>query len=290
MMNERIKVNGTIGSAIDDLSSQRSKGFFDGARAMMTALETMSSEERSWALARKNQQHIIALLLESEKRQQARRHQEACLLLDYYSINKEQMRAFIFDVPAIDDLTGKAMDGEGNFIEDEKFELLSGKTNPGYPNAIIYNYDTDQKISQSEYNALSAEEKEEKYGRYRILTITSPSGKPALEIRSFNHELMAELIRRDIMIGDTEVNKRYLKMNARVYFKDEASNVPREFCNYEQVIASALKECECLYGKPEGVLHDYHQDIVGAMLEAKIKERKESGSPSGQKRGRRRRK
>ena len=268
MMNERIKVDGTIGRAIDDLDSPRAKGFFEGARAMMMALEAMPADERSRALAYKNRKHIIALLLESERRQQARRHQEACLLLDYYSIDKAQARAFIFDVPAIDDITGRAMDRAGNFIEDENFKLLPGKTNPGYPNSVIYNCDTNQEISQSEYNQLSAEEKEN-YGRYRVLTVTSPSGKPAVEIRSFDRELMTELIRRDIAILDPDVIERYRTMRARACLEHKAPNVPCGFCSYFQVIDEALGEPGWSQNDAESPLSRCHKHIVGAMLESK---------------------
>lgn len=263
MMNEKIRVNGAIGMAINDLTSQRSKGFFDGARAMMTALETMSADERSQALAHKNQQRIVALLLESERRQQVRRQREARLLVDYYPIDREQLRAFVFDVPAVDVSTGRAMDDEGNYLEDENFNLLPGKTNPGWPIYIVYQYVTDQKISRSEYEALSAKEKRD-YDYVRTLIVTSSLGKPALEVRSSNYELVAELIRRDILVGDPEVNRRYEAMVSRVYLGNMEANVSDEFYFHANTIQQALMEVR----ERPNVLAPYHKHIVKAMAES----------------------
>ncbi len=198
--------NTATNRAFEDPGSKESKVFFEGARAIMAALEEIPADQHACLLAHKNQQHIMAVLLMGRHQRKKRKRQEARILMQNYDISKAELRGFIFDAPSIND-DGRAMDANGEFLEDENFQLLPGKVNPGWPERIIYNLDSGEEISPEKYNQLSDEEKG-KYGRYRTLTFRSASNQPVMRMRSIDIELVGELISRDIAIGDP-VNDRY---------------------------------------------------------------------------------
>lgn len=207
MMN-RVCFSGTIGEALRDPQSKTAKAFFSGARAMMTALELMAPGEYQQALSAKNQQHIIALLVKSEEKQRERRRSDMEALLKVYWADKEKLRGFIFDVPAIDDLSGRATDMYGNHIEDENFQLLPDCQSTYWPNYKITNDTDNTEIAREEYLALD-EDKQINYSYIRYFMLETSNSKPALQISSIDPYAMEALIRQDILIGDTAVNRRY---------------------------------------------------------------------------------
>lgn len=207
MMN-RMCFSGTIGEALRDPQSKTAKAFFSGARAMMTALETMSPGEYQQALSAKNQQHIIALLVTSEERQRERRRSDMEALLKVYWINKDKLRGFIFDVPAVDSLNGIATDTNGGHIEDENFQLLSDCQSPYWPNYKITNDTDGSTLTREEYFALDEDERLN-YSYVRYFMLETVNRKPALQVSSIDPYAMEALIRQDILIGDMEINRRY---------------------------------------------------------------------------------
>lgn len=208
MMN-RMCFSGTIGEALRDPQSKTAKAFFSGARAMMTALETMSPGEYQQALSAKNQQHIIALLVTSEERQRERRRSDMEALLKVYWVDKYKLRGFIFDVPAVDSLYGIATDINGGYIEDEDFQLLPNHQGvPYWPNYKITNDTDGSTITREEYFALD-EDEQLNYSYIRYFMLETANKKPALQVSSLDPYAMEALIRQDILIGDIEVNRRY---------------------------------------------------------------------------------
>ena len=184
------------------------KAFFSGARAMMTALELMTPGEYQQALSAKNQQHIIAILVKSEEKQRERRRNDMEALLKVYWADKEKLRGFIFDVPAIDSLNGIATDSNGNHIEDENFQLLPDCQNSHWPNYKITNGMDDTTITREEYLALDEDERVN-YDYIRYFMLETANEKPALQISSIDPYALETLIRQDILIGDMAVNRRY---------------------------------------------------------------------------------
>lgn len=207
MMN-RMCFSGTIGEALRDPQSKTAKTFFSGARAMMTALETMSPGEYQQALSAKNQQHIIALLVESEERQRERRRNDMEALLKVYWVNKKKLRGFIFDVPAIDAITGIATDDNDGHIEDESFQLLPKCKYMYWPNYKVEHDTTGEVLARDQYLALD-EDEQINYSYIRYFMLETANGKPALQVSSTDHYAMEALIRYDILIGDEGVNRRY---------------------------------------------------------------------------------
>ncbi len=224
-----------------DSASKEAKMFFAGARAMMEALQAIPSDQHAAMLARKNQQHIMAVLLAGKLKAQEIKRQEALVLAQYCQIDKAKFRSFIFDVPAIDG-NGRAVDANGELLEDDNFKPIPGKDNPGWPQCHISRIDSEEEISLEKYNSLSPEEKK-KYSRYRTLTVKSSLNTPIFQVRSFDCELVEELIRRDIAIGDP-VNKRYSKEAACRKEDGERG----ELWMYRETIQSALAETFCQHG------------------------------------------
>ena len=211
MMN-KMYFNGTFGEVLRNPQSKTAKAFFDGARAMMTALELTPPSEYQQALSAKNQQHIIALLVKSEECQRERRMNDMEYLLKVYGFDKDKLRGFIFDVPRVDATTGRATDFFGNYtdyIEDEKFQLFPDWSNSYWPNYKIVDYlDDNKSITRNEYFKLSEEERLD-YSYIRYFKLETADGKPLLQISSTDRYAMAALIRQDIQIGDEGVIKRY---------------------------------------------------------------------------------
>lgn len=247
-MMDKICFGGITREALCNPKSKTAKAFFEGARAMMTTLELMAPDEYRQALSTKNQQHIIALLVKGEELQHERRRNDMEALLKTYWINKEKLRGFIFDVPALDDLNGRAMDGCGNYIEDEKFQLLPEYRDVYWPMYNITSYSNDNAITRDEYLALSDEERLD-YGYIRCFMLETLNHEPVLRILNSDPYAMEALIRQDILIGDPEVNRRYLYA---VTCDDQ------RFCElrrYEHVIMSAIQELNQKFGGSNSTIH-----------------------------------
>lgn len=221
--------------AFDDPNSKESKAFFAGARAIMAALEEISADQHAQMLAFKNQQHIMAVLATGKHQREERKRQEALVLVGYCHIDKAKLRGFLFDAPAISD-DGRAMGVNGEFLEDENYTPIPGIVNPGWPECTIYNIDSGEKIGLEKYNQLLPEEREQ-YSRYKTLTFRSSSNRPTIQIHDFDHEIIEELIRRDIMIGDP-VNDRYF--NEAIM--DREDKEPGALYGFRNVILEALTD------------------------------------------------
>ncbi len=247
-MMDKICFSGITREALRDPNSKTAKAFFEGARAMMTTLELMAPGEYQQALSAKNRQHIIALLVKGEELQRRRRCSDMEALLKTYWVNKEKLRGFIFDVPALDDLNGKATDGRGNYIEDEKFQLLPEYRDAYWPVYKITSYSNDKTVTRDEYLALSEEEQLD-YGYSRCFMLETSNKEPALQILNNDPYAMEALIRQDILIGDSEINRRYLYA--------VTCDDPR-FCElrrYEHIIMDAIQELNQKFGGSNSAIY-----------------------------------
>lgn len=235
MIDNTNNTEATINRVFEDPNSKESKAFFAGARALMSALTEIPSDQHGPLLAFENQQHIMAVLARGAQLRQERKRQEALTLVEYCQIDKAKLRGFIFDAPAIDD-EGRAVDANGELLEDDNYNPLPRKTNPGWSECTAYRLDSGEEISLEEYNSLSPEEKED-YGRYKTLTVKSTLNKPMFHIRSSDRELIEALIRRDILIGDPVI-KRYQK----AVFDHGEDDEFDDLWLYRDVIFEALSE------------------------------------------------
>lgn len=235
MIDNTNNTEATVNRVFENPSSRESKAFFAGARALMSALREIPSDQYGPLLAFENQQHIMAVLACGAQRRDERKRQEALTLVKYCRIDKAKLRGFIFDAPAIDN-EGRAVDANGELLEDDNYNPLPGKTNPGWSECTVYRLDSEEEISLEEYNSLSSEEKED-YGRYKTLTVKSTLNKPMFHIHDFDRELVEALIHHDILIGDPVI-KRYQK----VVFDYSESEEFDDLWPYRSVILKALSE------------------------------------------------
>lgn len=235
MIDNTNNTEATVNRVFENPSSRESKAFFAGARALMSALREIPSDQYGPLLASENQQHIMAILARGAQLRQQRKRQEALTLVEYCQIDKAKLRGFIFDAPAIDDC-GRAVNADGELLEDDNYNPLPGKVNPGWSECTVYRIDSGEEISLEGYNALSPEEKED-CGRYKTLTVKSTLNKPMFHIHDFDRELVEALIHRDILIGDP-VNKRYHK----VVFDHSEGEEFDDLWSYRSVILKALSE------------------------------------------------
>lgn len=216
-------------------NSREARAFFEGARSMMTTLQLAPASDYPSILSTSNQQHIIALLVQSDEQQRARRRKDAQQMLKLYDVDKMSFLAFIFDLPKIN-MLGQAVDKNGEPLEDQMFRPLPGKTHDGWPDRKIEHRETDREITRAEYLVLSEDEQYEySYLRYFNLTL---NGKPSFRISSSDHYIMEELIRQSILINDPEINNRYL---TEIYCDAETETVGRLY-SYRDAIIGAFDE------------------------------------------------
>ena len=232
-METNIRTN--LSYYLQNPKSREARAFFEGARSMMSALQLAPASEYPSILSTSNQQHIIALLVQSDEQQRARRRKDAQQMLKHYDVDKMSFLAFIFDLPKIN-MLGQAVDKNGEPLEDQMFRPLPGKTHDGWPDRKIEHRETDREITRAEYLVLSEDEQYEySYLRYFNLTL---NGKPSFRISSSDHYIMEELIRQSILINDPEINNRYL---TEIYCDAETETVGRLY-SYRDAIISAFDE------------------------------------------------
>lgn len=246
-METNISIN--LSRYLQSPKSPETRAFFEGARSMITALQLAPSSEYATMLSTSNQQHIIALLVQSCDQQRARRRKDAQQMLKLYDVDKMSFLAFVFDLPDIN-TEGRAIDKDGFVLEDAMFRLLPGKSHDGWPDRKIEHDQTEQEITRDEYMALSDYEQQEySYRRYFYLTL---NGKPAFRICSSDTYVMEELIHQSILIGDPDINRRYL---TEIYSSAEDEEVGRLYA-YRGIIISALSELN----------ENSHQASIAPML------------------------
>lgn len=223
----------SVSRYLRDPKSKEAAAFFEGARAIMAALQLMPTNEYVSALSVRNNQHIIALLVRSEEQQQARRRNDVREILKIYDVDKLGFAAFIFDLPRINQ-NGQATDPDGTPLEDEMFRLLPGKTHEGWPLYKITHHETGTEISRAEYLALSENAQDDYcYNRYFDLT---KYGRPALRICNTDRYMMEELIRNTILINDHPINKRIL---TEIYYSDTSVG---KLYNYRRTVLDTFGE------------------------------------------------
>lgn len=216
-------------------NSREARAFFEGARSMMTALQLAPASNYPSILSTSNQQHIIALLVQSDEQQRMRRRKDAQQMLKLYTVDKMSALAFIFDLPGIN-MWGQAIDKNGDPLEDKMFRPLPGKTHDGWPDRKIKHLHTGEEISRSEYLALDESDRwEYDYCRNFYLNL---NGKPSFRISSSDHYIMEELIRQSILIGDSGINRRFL---TEIHCDAETETVGRLY-DYRDVIINTLDE------------------------------------------------
>lgn len=71
------------------------KAFFDGARAMLRVFELADPAKHPKMVANKNEQHILALVIQSERDEEELRRQNMRALLDYCCFDIEEAYAFV---------------------------------------------------------------------------------------------------------------------------------------------------------------------------------------------------
>lgn len=232
-MDVNISVN--LSHYLKNPKSREARAFFDGARSMMTALQLAPASEYPSMLSTSNQQHIISILVQSSEQQCARRRKDAQQLLKLYSVDKMSFLAFVFDLPRIN-MQGQAVDENGIPLEDTMFRLLPGKSHDGWPDRAIEHLQTDQKITRAEFLALSdLDQIDYSYRRFFYLNL---DGSPSLRICSSDRYLMEELIRQSILIGDPDINRRYLM---EIGLSAEDGTVGKLY-DYRNAIVSAINE------------------------------------------------
>lgn len=232
-MGTNIRTN--LSYYLQNPKSSEARAFFEGARSMITALQLAPASEYPNILSTSNQQHIIALLVQSDEQQRTRRRKDAQQMLKLYDVDKMSFLAFIFDLPKIN-MLGQAIDENGDPLEDKMFRPLPGKTHDGWPDRKIRHLHTEQEITRSEYLALDESKRwEYDYCRYFNLSL---NGKPSYRISSSDRYIMEELIRQSILINDPEINNRYL---TEIHYDAETDTVGRLY-DYRNVIISTFDE------------------------------------------------
>lgn len=237
-MNDQITVSAKFNRYLQSPQSLEARAFFEGARSMMTALQLAPASDYPSMLSTSNQQHIIALLVQSDEQQRARRQHDVQQLLRLYDYDKLKLLAFIFDLQKINQ-NGQAVDETSEPLEDDMFRPLPGKTQPGWPDYKIEHHHNDEYITRDKYLALSEEDQQD-YTHHRYFHLRL-AGEQALRICSSDYYLMAELIRQTILIGDPGINRRYL---TEIYCSAETESVGKLY-EYRDVIISAINELSC---------------------------------------------
>ncbi len=216
-------------------NSREARAFFEGARSMMTALQLAPASDYPSILSTSNQQHIIALLVQSDEQQRMRRRKDAQQMLKLYTVDKMSALAFIFDLPGIN-MWGQAIDKNGDPLEDKMFRPLPDKTHDGWPDRKIKHLHTGEEISRSEYLTLDeSDQREYDYCRNFCLNLND---KPSFRISSSDHYIMEELIRQSILIGDSGINRRFL---TEIHCDAETETVGRLY-DYRDIIINTTGE------------------------------------------------
>lgn len=234
-MNE-VNLSSTINQYLRNTQSAECRAFMEGARSILTALQLAQAADYPRILSTKNQQHIIALLVQSAEQQRERRREDAKQLLKLYDFKKAELLAFIFDRGRIDPDSGRALNRDGEYVEDEMFRPLPDKAQLYWGQYTIEPMDGGKAITRKQFDKLSERDQDDyDYRRFFHLTL---NGQTAMKISDADTYLMEELIRQVILIGDPEVNRRFL---TEIYSDAETCTTGRLYF-YRTVILDALSE------------------------------------------------
>lgn len=257
-MNE-VNLSSTIYRYLKNPQSPEGQAFMAGARSIMTALQLAPAADYPAILSAKNQQHIIALLVQSADQQHEQRRKDVKQLLRLYEFDNENLLAFIFDLAKIDPVSGKALNIDGEPVEDEMFRLLPGKTRMHWPQYAITHDDTDQSITRSQYEALD-ERAQAAYSSRRFLNLTM-FGQSAMKISSSDLYLMRELVYQAILTSNPDVRRRFL---VELHF-DTEKNTYGKLYPYRDAVMDAFAELQRNqdnYGYPSTLMHQVGQGYI----------------------------
>lgn len=165
-----------------------------------------------------------------------RRRAEARVMINKFGMekHKQQLRGMVFDKQYIND-DGFATNERGELIEDDQYNLLSGKQYTPWQSYIGVHKLTGKEITKEQFDALSEDERKA-WTKVRYFDITNDDKKDVQRVFEDDAGYMKEILADDIAIADP-INRRYLVEIGVAKKPDEKNGMVRR---YHSTVRTAL--------------------------------------------------
>lgn len=180
-----------------EASEAQKNAFLEGCRAMMQVIAHISSDDIKNALSRNDPDWIFCLCESENARSKEERIKINQTILQYYTVDKSELRGMILDRARIND-EGLDIDTEGNVCERRPYA------------GVCYCDRNGVEITSEEFFRLSFREQSE-YTKLTRIKLAESSSKQTRWINAFDKSLMEQLLLKILPNEPEPVLRLYLK-------------------------------------------------------------------------------